>query len=292
MLPCVAVPTSFRGLVLVAGAASLWGLWSLVLRPTGLPGTVTSPLMLLFLGVLSLPMALREPAPRWDRTTGLLLVANAALDALNIVTFFGALDHTTVAVAVLAHYLAPILVALAAPRVDGVVTENAATAAGVATIGLALVLEPWTAPHPGAWLGAGLGAVSAIAYAGNVFVVRRLAPRLGASRTLSYHGFIAAALLAPFALPHLGAIEAADVALLGFGTLFLGTLAGLGFIRGLGLIGSARASVLAFAEPLVAVLVGWIYWREPLSPWAAVGGALVVAAGVAVARAPTRSRTR
>jgi DME family drug/metabolite transporter len=282
-----------RGLLLVAGAASLWGLWSLFLRPTGLPGSITSAIMLLIVGVTSLPFALREPAARWDRTAVLLLLGNAVFDAINVVTFFAALDHTTVAIAVLTHYFAPILVALAAPRIDGVITENAATAAGAATLGLALVLEPWRSGAADSHaLGAALGATSAVAYAANVFIVRRLAPRIGTARTLSFHGFIAAALLAPLALPHVAAVEAGDLALLASGTLFLGTFSGLAFIVGLRLIGSARASVLAFAEPLVAVLVGALYWREPLSALAALGGALVVGAGVAVARAPTRPRAR
>ena len=128
--------------MLVAGAASLWGLWSLFLRPTGLPGAATGPLMLLMIGVWTLPLALREPPGRWDRTTALLLLANAGLDAINVVTFFGALDHTTVAIATLTHYLTPVIVALAAPYIDGVITRGAATAAGFATLGLALVLEP------------------------------------------------------------------------------------------------------------------------------------------------------
>jgi drug/metabolite transporter (DMT)-like permease len=278
-----------RGIAAVAGAASLWGLWSLFLRPTGLPGTVTSPIVLLFVGVFALPLVLRGPPARWDRTTLALLAANTICDAVNVVTFFAALDHTTVAIGVLTHYLAPVFIALAAPRIDGVITEGAAIAAGVATIGLALVLEPWR-EGGGVGLGALLGAVSAVAYAGNVFVVRRLAPRLGAARTLSYHAILAAALLSPLAVADASAIELADLGWLAGATLVLGTFAGVSFIWGLARIGSARAAVLTFAEPLVAVIVGWVAFGEHLSGWAALGGALVLGAGVAVARARTRPR--
>jgi len=280
-----------RGVVAVAGAASLWGLWSLFLRPTGLPATVTGPIMLLLVGVFALPLALGGPPARWDRTTAALLAGNAVCDAINVVTFFAALEHTTVAIAVLTHYLAPVLIALAAPRIDGTVTRGAPAAAAVATLGLALVLEPWR-DGGGIGLGALLGATSAVAYAGNVFVVRRLAPRLGAARTLSYHALLAAALLSPLAVSGAGAIELGDLALLASGTLVLGTFAGIAFIWGLQRIGSARAGVLAFAEPLVAVIVGGIAFSEPLSGWAALGGALVIAGGVAVARAPGGTRAR
>ena len=277
------------GVLAVAGAASLWGLWSLFLRPTGLPATVTAPVMLLLMGVFALPVVLRSAPARWDRTTVALLAGNAVCDAVNVVTFFAALEHTTVAIAVLTHYLAPILIALAAPQVDGVVTRGAAAAAAVATVGLALVLEPWR-DGGGIGLGALLGATSAVAYAANVFVVRRLAPRIGAARTLSYHAFLAAALLSPLAVSGAGAIEAADLARLASGTLVLGTFAGIAFIWGLARIGSARAAVLTFAEPLVAVIVGRVAFGEHLSEAAALGGALVLGAGVAVARAPSRPR--
>lgn len=278
-----------RGVALVALAAASWGLWSLFLRPTGLPGTVTSALMLLFVAVFALPFARREPPPRWDRGAVVLLVANGAFDALNVLTFFAALDHTTVAIAVLTHYFAPVLVAVASPWIDRTVTPGAPTAAGVATIGLALVLQPWRDQADGVWLGAALGTTSALAYAANVFVLRRLGPRIGAARTLSYHGFIGAALLAPVAAADLGAVEARDLALIGAGSLVLGAAGGIAFIVGLARIGSARASVLTFAEPLVAVVAGWLAFGEGLSPAAAAGAALVLAAGVAVARAPLRA---
>lgn len=245
--------------------------------------------MLLLVGIFSLPFVLRGPPARWDRTTLALLAANSLCDAVNVVTFFAALDHTTVAIAVLTHYLAPILIALAAPHVDGMVTRGATAAAVVATFGLALVLEPWR-DGGGIGLGALLGATSAVAYAANVFVVRRLAPRLGAARTLCYHAFVAAALLSPLAVARAGEVELDDLALLAAGTLVLGTFAGISFIWGLARIGSARAAVLTFAEPLVAVIVGWIAFDEYLSGVAALGGALVLGAGVVVARAPSHPR--
>lgn len=278
-----------RGVLAVAGAACLWGLWSLFLRPTGLPATVTGPVALAFIGLWSLPLAWREAPARWDRTTRLLLLGNALCDAVNVATFFAAMAKTSVAIAVLTHYLAPILIAVAAPHVDGTRSRGAPLAALVATAGLALVLEPWRSAGAGAWAGAGLGAISAVAYACNVFVVRRLAPRIGAGRTMAFHALIAAVLLAPLALPSIGEMSARDAALLGAGSLVLGALSGVMYIHGLVRIGAARAAVLTFAEPLVAVLVGWVAFGEALSAWAALGGALVLGAGVAVARAPEYS---
>src|SRR5262249_13729282 len=141
------VATVWSGSIMVTLAAASWGMWSLFLRPTHLPATITSPLIFFAMGVVALPLALRDarrrPATAWNRGTLALLVANAAFDALNVITFFAAIERTTVAIAVLTHYLAPILVALVAPRIDRVVTPGAGPAALVALVGLAIVLEPW-----------------------------------------------------------------------------------------------------------------------------------------------------
>lgn len=274
---------------MVAVAASAWGTWSLFLRPTGLPGTVSGPVVLLMMGLWALPLALREPATSWDRRTVGLLALNTVCDAVNVVTFFAAIEHTSVAIAVLTHYLAPVLIALAAPRVDGTAVRGAPAAAVIATAGLALVLEPWRAGGAALGLGAALGATSAVAYAGNVFVVRRLAARIGASRAIAYHSLLAAIVVAPLGAGHLDAIDAGDLAYLGAGSLLLGALAGIGFVAGLSRIGSARAAVLTFLEPLVAVIVGWTAFGEGLGPIAALGGALILGAGLWVVRAPARA---
>ena len=269
---------------MVAIAAASWGAWSLFLRPTHLPSTVATPIIFAVIGLVTLPAALRAPRAVWDRTTVGLVIANAAFDGLNVVAYFAAIQHTTIAIAVLTHYLAPVLIALAAPRIDGVVSRGAGPAAAVALVGLVVILEPWHAPADGAVLGAALGVASAVCYAGNVFTVRRIAARIGATRALCYHAVLAAAALAPLAAGHLGELTPAHLGLLAAGAATLGAASGVAFSLGLLRIGSARAAVLTFIEPLVAVAIGAAVWREPLRPLAALGGALVLGAGIEVAR--------
>jgi drug/metabolite transporter (DMT)-like permease len=270
------------GLLMVTLAAASWGTWSLFLRPTGLPATVTTPIAFLVMGLVLLPAALRAPRVRWDRGTLALLAAYTAFDALNVLAFFAALEHTTVALAVLTHYLAPILIALAAPRIDGVSSRGAAPASAVALAGIAIVLEPWHTPA--GILGPALGVASAFAYAGNVFTVGRLAARIGAVRAMAYHALIAALAMAPLAAPELALVSREDLAWLGAGAATVGALSGVVFILGLARIGAARAAVLTYAEPLVAVAVGALVWEEPLHATAALGGAMVLGAGIHVAR--------
>lgn len=273
---------------MVAISAASWGTWSLFLRPTHLPAVITSPIVFAVMGLAALPFALRSPRITWDRGAVVLLLINTLFDACNLVTFFGAIETTTVAIAVLTHYLAPILIALAAPRIDRVASPGAGPAALVALVGLVIVLEPWRAPAAGATGGAFLGVMSAVCYAGNVFTVRRLATRIGASRAMAYHSLIIAAVAIPLmllvGLRHTSAPTGPDLLLLAAGSITVGAASGIVFANGLTKIGSARAAVLTFAEPLVAVAVGALVWDEALHPLAAVGGAMVLGAGIYVAR--------
>lgn len=274
----------FAGVLMVAVAAAGWGTWSLFLLPTGLPAVVTTPIMFLVMAVTGIPLMLREPNPRWDRRALWLLAGNTAFDLLNVLAFFSAMNHTTVAIAVLTHYAAPILIALAAPWIDGTTARGTRPAAAVALAGLVIVLEPWHSPATGAVVGAGLGLASAVCYAGNVFTVRRLAAQVGAARAIVTHSLLAAAITLPFATPYLPQVTTTDLAYLVTGSITIGTGAGVLFVIGLGRIGSARAAVLTFAEPLVAVCVGALAWAQPLAPIAVLGGALVLAAGIHVSR--------
>lgn len=275
-------------LVQVAVAACLWGAWSLLLRPTGLPATLTGPIVLGGVGLLTLPFFRRDAVvPRWDRATVAMLFAYAALDAVNVLAYFGAMSHTTVAIAVLTHYLAPVLVALAAPIVDRQRVPGAVVAALVATAGLALVLAPWRPENRGgeALLGGALGALSAVAYAANVFLSRRFAARVGTFRGLGTHALLAAAMMLPLGLAEgPGRLEAWHAVPLAVGVVFPGVLAGVLFLRGLPRVGAARAAVLAFFEPLVAVAVGWVFFGESLDVLALLGAVLVLGAGLRVAQ--------
>lgn len=280
---------SGRGAPLVVFAATCWGTWSLWFRPTELPGSVTAPVIFAFGALGTIPLVLRERAQRsapivWTPRLAWMLAAYALLDALNAATFFSAMTVTTVAVAVLTHDVAPVLVALAAPRIDGTKVPGAGLAAGIALVGVGLLLEPW---RPGALggdvlLGASLGLVSAFAYAANVFLGRKLTLELGSATTLGLHAVGAMLLLLPLAGADLLAIEARDLPYLAIAGIFPGVLAGLAFLRGAALIGSARAAILAFLEPVVACVVGFVAFGERLSAWSILGGLLVLGAGLLV----------
>jgi drug/metabolite transporter (DMT)-like permease len=277
------------GVALVALAATSWGTWALFLRTTNVGPDVATPIVFAVMALVTLPFALRGPRVTWDRATIALVAANAFFDVTNVLAYFAALAKTTVAIAVLTHYLAPILIAVAAPRIDRTRTPGAGPAAAIALAGLVIILEPWRTPADGAVIGATLGVVSAVSYAGNVFVVRRLAMRIGAIRQMAYHTAVAAIAVAPLAWGHVLDITGTDLARLVAGGVTVGATAGVIFTIGLRRIGSARAAILAFIEPIVAVVIGATVFGEALRPIAALGGVMVLGAGVWVARSAVQA---
>ena len=267
--------------------ACAWGCWSLFLRPSGLSWVETSLVVFAVMGLALLPFLRRERLrPDWSRPSLWLLLCITCCDLLNVACFFAAMQVTSVGVAVLTHYLAPVLVALIAPAVGEARVRGATACALLATVGLFLVLEPWKTPAEGLLLGALLGTSSAAGYAANVMALRRLAGRIGPVRAVSLHGLGAAALLSPFAdWTALAGAAPARLVWLVLGALLLGGVAGLVFTRALQVIGSARATMLAYLEPLVAVLVGILVWGERHSLVSLVGGALILFAGLRVSMA-------
>ncbi|MFO0708472.1 MAG: DMT family transporter [Sandaracinus sp.] len=289
-----ASPEARTGIALVLFSSVMWGTWSLWFRPTGLSGRTTAPFVFACMALSAVPLYLRERARGgrpivWSRRVIAMLAAYTFFDALNAATFFHAMTITTVAVAVLTHDLAPVLVALLAPRVDGVKVPGAGLAAVLALTGVTLLLEPWREGALGGdvILGATLGLISAVAYAANVFLGRKLTLEIGTAATLGVHAAGALLLLLPLAGMELLEVEATDLPYLLFAGLVPGALAGIAFLRGSAAIGSARAAVLAFVEPVIACVVGFAAFGERLSLWSIAGAVLVLAGGLLVSRPRT-----
>jgi len=120
--------------------------------------------------------------------------------------------------------------------------------------------------------------------------VRRLAARIGAARQMAYHTAVAAIAVAPLLLVDRGEVSGRALAYLVVAGATIGATSGLLFTLGLRRIGSARAAVLTFLEPIVAVAIGATVFGEELRPTAALGGAMVLGAGVWVARAAVQRR--
>lgn len=264
----------------------MWGTWPVILRHAPMPAALQSAVLMAVLTLASLPVMLRDRVGvRPSRAQWLGVAWLGIGDALNVVLFFAAYQRTTVAIAVLTHYLTPIFVALAAPFVLG---EKARLrtfgAVAVAFFGLVLLLEPWRVGlGRNDVVGAALGAGSAVFYASNVLVNKRLVAAFSGSEMMFFHGVVATPLL--FAL-----VPASEYALVSphalgivmLGALGPGALGGLLFVWGLRRVAAAHASVLTLLEPFVAVLLAAALMGERLGIVACCGGTLILAGAILV----------
>lgn len=278
------------GYALVAVAACSWGTWPLILRRAPMPAALQSAVVMTVLTFAALPFMLRDRvAARAPWHAWLLVAWLGVSDALNVALFFAAYQRTSVAVAVLTHYLTPIFVALAAPfLVREPSRPRTFAAVGVSFLGLVLLLQPWRAGLSRAdAVGALFGAGSAVFYASNVLVNKRLVPWFSGSELMFFHGLVSTPLLVLAVSPaDLAGVPASALVVVILGALGPGALAGLLFVWGLRRVPASHASVLTLLEPFVAVLVAAAFLGEQLGALAVVGGLLILAGALAVASGP------
>jgi drug/metabolite transporter (DMT)-like permease len=274
----------------VAFAACTWGTWALLIRrteaigpmPTALQATVVMAVITAVAGVTMLRDRVARPASRKARAWVAYL---GAADAFNVLLLFAAYK-ITVGVTVLAHYLTPILVAVASPILLGErLTRRTSVAVAVSFSGLALMVAPsgGGVDMDAVWRSAALGAGSALFYASNIIVNKFVADGFSTSETMFWHGLVATPLLAAF-VPH-DAWARCDGRAAGFlaaVSLVPGALAGLLFVWALRRMPAAHASTLTLLEPLVAVLIGAAFFGESLGVRTVVGGGCILAGALAV----------
>ncbi len=236
--------------------------------------------------VAVLPGAWRDrPAERRPLGGWLAIAALGVCDALNALLFFWAMQKTSLAIAVLSHYLAPVLIASAAPfvlreRLRG----GTAIALGVALGGLVLLLEPWHAETHGALVGALYGMGSAVFYASNILVTKRIQHLFSPREILAWHMPVALVVLALCMPPGGFSIGLMPLLLVAAAALLAGALAGVLFLSGLVRVDASRAAVLTLLEPTVAVFIGAAIWHEHLGLAGLLGAMLVLGGAAAVMR--------
>ena len=258
----------------------MWGTWPIILRHAPMPAALQSAVVVLVQTIVSGPFLFRDRlGVKATRAEWIGIGWLAVADALNIALFFAAYQHTSVAVAVLTHYLAPIFVALAAPRVLGErANPRTLAAVGIAFLGLGALLQPWdTAWGHSTMIGAALGAGSAVFYASNVVVNKRLSRAFSASEMMFFHGLVATPLLFAFVpLAEYGSVSRRALFTVLGGAIGPGTIAGLMFTWGLRRIDASQASVLTLLEPLVAVALGVALLGQGVGFLGLLGSALIL----------------
>ena len=242
------------------------------------------------------PELLRPPPGTWP----VLAAFGACVAAVNL-SYYLAIDHLPVGVAVALQYTGPAMLMAATALLARNVTSRpgrlAWTAAGLTLAGAVLVSRALEGLGALELPGLAAGLASAVLFAAYLLAAERAGRRGVEPATTLVWGFLVAVAIWAVAVPWWSwpvatlADPAVAAAVLGVG--LVGTL--LPFALAVGavrVISAATAGIAATAEPVFAAGFAWLLLGQHLTPAQLAGGALVVAGVVLAQLAAARGDAR
>jgi drug/metabolite transporter (DMT)-like permease len=232
--------------------------------------------------LLALLAARRERLPR-GRSLALLIAMGAVGYVGQAFCFLTALQYASPGLVALLLYLYPVFVAiLSAVWLHEPITRRRAGMLAVALAGLALTLGP----AGGQWLGALLAISAAVIYSVYILAGARVMRRVSAVQSsavifLSAGAMSALLMLAKGPQPP---ASASGWAVIGAIVLVATVIPVGAFLAGLARIGPTNAAMLSVLEPVVTVALAALLLGETLAPVTLLGGALILAAVLFLAR--------
>jgi drug/metabolite transporter (DMT)-like permease len=299
------VPRPALGYAMVAVAATLFavnGTVSKVILGSGIDSQQLTEVRCAgaLLGLTLIAAATRPSSLRIRRTELLQLVA-LGVGGLALVqwSYFFAIHRVEIGIALVIQFVGPILVALWARFAYGEqVRRRIWVALALALTGLVLMVEIWRAHRPNA-AGLAAAALAAVTYAAYILLAERGVRRRDPI-SLSVWGFLFAtifwSLLAPWWSFPRGRVGD-DASLLGnlasshlpvwalmLWMVVLGTIVPFALVvAALRHISATRAGITAMLEPVLAIVVAWVWLGESLD-LTQLSGAAATLAGISLAQ--------
>jgi len=280
-----------RGYPLVAGAFLIMGLIGALVDWATAPESALLVIRFATAGlVLGVVFARRRPfagafaADVWPR-----LLLMGFIDAFSLLLFFVAIRGTSVAIGMFLQFLAPVWVALIAPRVFRTRTEGIvypALALGLA--GLAVILTPSLLGERIELSAGGLaaGLASGLGYAAFQLSVKDLTKRVSAVTIVFTEAWLDVLLLLPLALWQTVGVGYQVTTRDLVAGIILGVvctaLAYTMWTSGMGRIKVQHSSILGYTEVVSAPIYALLLLGQSISVWTVIGGVLIVAAGLLV----------
>ena len=220
------------------------------------------------------------------RKNGKVLLLSGAAIGLNWIFLFEAYRYTTVAIATLCYYLAPILVILASPVVlKEKLTFQKSLCAFAALFGIILVSGVGTNTLSGTkdMAGIGFGLAAAVLYASVMLLNRKIHDISCDDKTISQL-FIASAVLLPYVLltDDFSSMEFTMlpvVLLLVAGVVHTGIAYWL-YFGAIGNLNAQTTALYSYIDPIGAILLSVVLLNEPLSLGACIGAVLILGAAI------------
>jgi len=240
--------------------------------------------------VLGVVFARRRPlAGAWRRDVWPRLLLMGVVESVMLLLSFVAIRDTSVAIGMFLLFLAPVWVAVLAPRVSRTRTERVVyPALAIALGGFAVILAP-SLLGEGVRLspaGVAAGLAAGLGYAAFQLIVKDLTGRVPPVTIVFAEVGLDGLILLPLALwQTVGAgyqLSPRDLvagAILG---VVCTALAYMMWTAGMGRIKVQHGSILGYLEPVSAPIYALLLLGQAISAWTAIGGALIVSAGLLV----------
>jgi drug/metabolite transporter (DMT)-like permease len=291
--------SNLRHAALIAFAYSIWSSWGVFVRALAMDARLITFYVGVVACVVTLALQLVQSVSRRESFfKGLLppphgraLFIIGSIFMLNNVPFLLSMQLTTIANAIFAHYLAPVLVAVLAPLVIGEARlKSAPVALALATLGMALIM-PGVGTELGGdhLLGIAVGAGGALSYAFMIMLSRKFSVHVPVVTWVFYTNLVVCLWVAPWALTSAlpDARQWGILAIVGSVHAVFAACCYLWGIRG---VRAQTASVLGYLEPLGAVALAALFLAETPTWLAFTGGALILLSGYLTVRADRRDK--
>ena len=208
----------------------------------------------------------------------LLLLSGVAM-GFNWILLFQAYQYTTISIATLSYYFAPVIVTIASPILfREKLTKKGIVCFLMSTVGMGLIIGKGGGGENN-FIGILYGLGAAVLYATVILLNKTIKKVAGIHRT--FLQFVAAAVvLLPYVLLSSGVqLSLLDstgwVCLLVVGIVHTGITYCL-YFTSLKDISGQQAAILSYIDPLVAVLVSLVVLQEAMTPLQILGGVLIL----------------
>lgn len=287
-----------RARLALIASMSIWGTIGLMRRFLPVPsGFLAMARGILGASLLLLLVRLRGGKLSRDaiRANGVALAVSGAMIGFNWILLFEAYRYTTVAIAELCYYMAPVFILIAAPFVlHERLTARKLLCVAAALLGMALVSELTTTGVAGLnWRGILFGLAAAVLYALVVLLNKKIRNIDAYDKTIVQIG-TAGVVLIPYVLltEDLSAIvftPAVVALLLVVGLVHTGVAYAL-YFGSMDALPAHTLALLGYLDPVLAILFSALLLREPMTLTQAIGAVLILCAAL-VAELPEKAET-
>lgn len=224
-----------------------------------------------------------QPIPflKLKKSVVVLLIISGTAMAFNWIFLFEAFNYTSVSVATLSYYFAPVIVTIACPILfkEKMGAKQWICFAGSTAGIILLTLSNDIGEGSNHFIGIGLGLSAAVLYAMVILLNKYIKELSGIQRT--FLQFVSAsAVLLVYVLPtqgfNLGTLDIkAVICLLTVGFVHTG-LTYCMYFTSLKNLSGQKSAILSYIDPLVAVIVSIVYLGEAISVTQCIGGILIL----------------